>query len=807
MANNLSVTVSADVVDLQAKFAIAKAEATNLSAAMRALARSAAESGAGIDVGISAPLLAASEKALIAQGRVNALGAELGKLSPDSIGVRGIREIHAAITELAAGNLGALPGTFALLAHSIGDFGIAGVAGVAGVVGLGAALVELTRLTSEAQAAASGAAVDFAWKGIPETTAQVVAWTQEVEKIPGASAKAAEAYVTSVGEMQGATTAVRQAVIALAPELFQVFGPDATKQLTSFVAQWNDIQKKGGDASAVIRHLADQIHAAEAASNAAKEATKSWFDTLAGYIGQYGGEAAPGVELTQQKIDQLQAAQKALKDAQVGEGADAAGAVPEHDQWSQVLQEQLAEHNIAFDKMAAYERQFWVEVLNEEDKYSKEWWQAKEAIYKLDETAAREAAQKAAQADREAKSQQLQLATEDADHSVAMAKLKLDATKANLDDELAAHQISATERINQLAEATQHEYEIELDALQKRLALLKDEPVQQKRVNDQIETLTAQHNIQMERLATQLVAAQTKTDDQLGKSFKTAFVDPSERAFDQMVSGILQGTQTWQQTMTRALSNMLISELEADAKWAAEHALVTSGILAKDEATAKGGALTWILSEMQKTTATTSGVAVRTAAENAGQSSFIGRIGTMLGEWLGFETQKTATTITGEAAGRAAQIAGAFGEIEIDAAVAAAGAFAATAQIPYVGPELAPAAAAAAYAETMGWAAGLGGGIVSAAGGLWQVPSDQLAMIHQNETVMPAAIAQPMRNFFTGAASSSGAGTGGGGVEVHFHIDTMDGASAAAFFNKNGRSIARTVSQYITNNPSMRPAY
>ena len=38
---------------------------------------------------------------------------------------------------------------------------------------------------------------------------------------------------------------------------------------------------------------------------------------------------------------------------------------------------------------------------------------------------------------------------------------------------------------------------------------------------------------------------------------------------------------------------------------------------------------------------------------------------------------------------------------------------------------------------------------MSAAGGEWNVPSDQVAMVHKNESIIPAAVATPMREFFS----------------------------------------------------------
>ncbi|MFV4677416.1 hypothetical protein ACNJU9_21650, partial [Mycobacterium tuberculosis] len=77
------------------------------------------------------------------------------------------------------------------------------------------------------------------------------------------------------------------------------------------------------------------------------------------------------------------------------------------------------------------------------------------------------------------------------------------------------------------------------------------------------------------------------------------------------------------------------------------------------------------------------------------------------------------------------------------AAVAAAGAYAAIASIPFVGPVLAPIAAGVALAGVLA----LGKSLFSAEGGWGQVPYDgALTQLHKNEMVLPASIASPLRS-------------------------------------------------------------
>src|SRR6185437_9836681 len=129
----------------------------------------------------------------------------------------------------------------------------------------------------------------------------------------------------------------------------------------------------------------------------------------------------------------------------------------------------------------------------------------------------------------------------------------------------------------------------------------------------------------------------------------------------------------------------------------------------------------------------------------------------MVENWISMGTQMVTHTLAAEGAKQAAmratgqvqtataQQAGtqsllqsgttALKSIMNNAYNAASGAFNAMVGIPYVGPIIAPAAAAAAFAAV----AAFQGGIASAAGG-WEVPGDQLAMVHKNEMILPANI-------------------------------------------------------------------
>jgi hypothetical protein len=113
-------------------------------------------------------------------------------------------------------------------------------------------------------------------------------------------------------------------------------------------------------------------------------------------------------------------------------------------------------------------------------------------------------------------------------------------------------------------------------------------------------------------------------------------------------------------------------------------------------------------------------------------------------------------------------LASASRAIAADAGVAAAGV--AAQQAPLISPG-ALIEAAAVGSEVMGLAA--------FDTGAWQLPSDQIAMVHQNKLIMPAAEAGAFRNMLTTAAAQGKDG-GGGNVAIHptthINVSAVDSA-------------------------------
>jgi hypothetical protein len=220
-------------------------------------------------------------------------------------------------------------------------------------------------------------------------------------------------------------------------------------------------------------------------------------------------------------------------------------------------------------------------------------------------------------------------------------------------------------------------------------------------------------------------------------------------AWAQSLEGMIKGTQNFRGMMLN-VGNAILGEAK---KWITEKA---SAFIAK---------------ELAQTQAAITGVATRTSAEAAG-----------------------AATTTGISATTSLQ------QIGHSAAVAAAGAYAAIAKIPYVGPVLAPLAAAAALAGVIA----LGKSIFSAEGGMGQVPYDgAMFELHKDEMVLPANLATPMRSMLQGGAANGNAPSAANDPSVthnhYYDIKGMDGQDVHRVLMRHHASVAQAAKKAFRN--------
>ncbi|WP_297367298.1 phage tail tape measure protein [Acidocella sp.] len=271
---------------------------------------------------------------------------------------------------------------------------------------------------------------------------------------------------------------------------------------------------------------------------------------------------------------------------------------------------------------------------------------------------------------------------------------------------------------------------------------------------NQIEVMQAQHNALMAQLNTELVQAQVELNKQLEDANKKAAeasrqawlnaFAPITTAFDASINGVLQGTETLKQAELKAAQSITLAFIDSEAK------RLQAALVSNAQRLAQHLATEWGM----------------TAATSAG------------------ETARVSVQTAGAEASKGVSLTTALAQMNKYAAQAAGGAYAAVAGIPFVGPVLAPAAAATAYAGVMAFEVlSAEGGMVIGAG------ENPLTQLHEKEMVLPAHIAQPLLAM-TSAGDVFNNSSGG---EVHnYHINqtlNAPGGSAGDFSDQVWRAL------------------
>jgi hypothetical protein len=354
----------------------------------------------------------------------------------------------------------------------------------------------------------------------------------------------------------------------------------------------------------------------------------------------------------------------------------------------------------------------------------------------------------------------------DAGRAAAALRAGDDATYA---DAARAAQLAASEEVKVLADGLKQKlalyaeearfYEItQQQKLQLSQQAIGQEYAAELGAMQQQNALGEQSLASQQRVDDMLIEATRRRDDQMAALTRSAlqeqerdyqaFGSSISQAVNSQLRGLMTGTTTWHTAFKNALEDLLIKFIE----WC------------------ETSVARYVLAEAMKTAATTAGVAARTGAEQGGAAASLGAQG--------------ATMIRSILSSAAETFAGVFGFLA-----------------PVMGP-LAIGPAAAAQATV----AGMTGAIASADIGMWQVPKDQLALIHQNELVMPAGPAGALRDMLTNNPSA-GAGASGGNVAIHptthFHVNAMDGASVASWMRSNGPGMAKALDQAVRHGAAL----
>ncbi len=258
----------------------------------------------------------------------------------------------------------------------------------------------------------------------------------------------------------------------------------------------------------------------------------------------------------------------------------------------------------------------------------------------------------------------------------------------------------------------------------------------------QKQALLDQENRLEQNYADQVVKIQEDAAAKTAQQWNSAMTSINS-AFTSQINGLLTGTTNWHQAFINVLKDLTENIIKFFVDWGLQQAETFARNIISQNA--------WV-------------------AANITGNSLI-----------------TASNAASAGAATTAVVAQKTAIVASDSGQAGAGVAAFLA--PFLGPAAIPAGTAAA-ASVMA--------IGSADIGMWDVPSDRMTLIHQNELVMPAAQAGAFRDMLTGANAQSAGGSGKPitvAPTTNFHIHANDSASVAQWVRSNGAEIAKGLDQ------------
>ena len=394
-------------------------------------------------------------------------------------------------------------------------------------------------------------------------------------------------------------------------------------------------------------------------------------------------------------------------------------------------------------------------------------------------------------------------------------------------DELATHQITKQQEAEQVLQEAETERDSELQQLNTLLDVLQTGTAAYTAAIAARTKLIQDFGVTIGALQAKQDAVVTAGAQKMAQSYLSAF-DQIGSAAERAFVGLATYSTTWQKAEQQILQSVVSSfasmTMTMVSRWAASEVekVVLGGetsalLTAQNNGLASGwttvmqqiwthyfGTQAQIVAlgatvQTKNTTEVAAAQAAQTASVTAAQTAQTAAV-------VAGGVAQVAATTTAAAAGAAAQKTAGLGAILHDAYVAAAGAYASAAQIPYVGWILGPIAGAAAFAAVAAFG--------SFAVGSGNIPQDMLAQVHAGEMIVPASFASDVRSgvmSIGGPGGAGGAGGAGGNTinqsSVTFNVSTLDAASFQAYLNKNGRIIAAQVAAQFNTNPGLRPSY
>lgn len=246
MPSSLAIAVTADIADLQAKFAVAQATVRSLNSEMVALARQTAKgmidpAGAARLKEVSGELLNARAQAEGFAGQAAQAGVTLQGVSraasESGIHIGGAaREFRALSTDLARGDYARLPIVFGMLARSLAGVGAAGMLAVVGVGAVAAGLAYLAVRALGASHALDEMQIAAAAAGnLDLTRSKLKGFADELGLAGNVSEAAAQKIITAFAHVPGMAAPSLDAAQALVSRFASASGQEAEKAGDSLI--------------------------------------------------------------------------------------------------------------------------------------------------------------------------------------------------------------------------------------------------------------------------------------------------------------------------------------------------------------------------------------------------------------------------------------------------------------------------------------------------------------------------------------------------------------------------------------------
>lgn len=361
-------------------------------------------------------------------------------------------------------------------------------------------------------------------------------------------------------------------------------------------------------------------------------------------------------------------------------------------QWQEELQriKDLSENLNTWSIAKDYE--FWASKLALTQQGSDEWWQVWHKMADLYRNMTAEQQAEAENWQRIEDRRQKIIAESERTHQESMYEMQKAALQArnSLDGSNQQEALALEKRY------LDERYKAQLEAYQKEADLLLLNPAHDP---SKLEEIYAKMRAVTDKYWRDTQKVEIKAADEIENKWKS-ILNPITSGFQNAITGMLTKTQSFatglKQIWNTMASNFIGKVLQMTERWVLEQIKQT------------------VVGQTQET--------ARTSAASAGSAA------------------RDMIQTTSAAKGLATQATTGLKQIFNDAKIGAAGAYSAMASIPYIGPILGAAAAAVVFAAIMAF-----GVLTSAAGGWGEVPSDQVALIHKREMVLPASIADTVR--------------------------------------------------------------